>query len=97
MLVSFISDLAPHFKVFQCSTVGVPFFRKNKKGQMRQVGSTTDHTDRYFVQGEPGTRLVPCKPVDLGTAKRKGLDGKPETYHRWTYQITQPVKKGEAA
>ena len=89
--VSFIFDLAPNYVVYRCATAGVHLYRKDAAGKMRRVGSTTDHSELFFVQGAPGDKLRPCKPVDLGKATRKGLDGKKETYHRWTYEVTKAV------
>lgn len=92
MLVAFIDDARGH-TVFQCSTAGVPLFVKNKQGNLRQISSTTDHSDRYFVQARPSGPLVRCEPVDLGTATRPVLapDRGKERYHRWTYQVKQAV------
>ena len=91
MLVAFISDSNPPTRVYQCSTTGVPLLRRNKAGNYRQVGSTTDHTDRYFVQvGLRGT-LRRCKPVDLGTMKRKALGGGTEQFHHWTFELVREV------
>ena len=91
MCVSFISDPEPKYRVFQCSTAGVPQYTKLKNGRTKRTGSTTDHTDLYFVQELPSGPLTRVKPVDLGTAKRKQLGGGgTETYHRWTFQ---PVLK----
>ena len=93
MLVSYISDSEPHVPVYQCGTAGVPMLMRNKAGNIRQVGSTTDHTDRYFVQTGRRGMLVRVKPIDLGTMKRKASGGGTETFHRWTFQ---PVRE-EAA
>ena len=91
MYVAFISDHQPKYRVFQCSTAGVPQYTRMKNGRTKQTGSTTDHTNLYFVQELPSGPLTKVKPVALGTAKRKQLGGGPtETYHRWTFQ---PVLK----
>lgn len=88
-LLSFalIDDIHNHV-VYQCSSAGVPMLRLNKNGELKQVGSTTNHSDLFFVKR--ARRLIRVTLVDLGTDKRKGLDGRPETFHKWTYQ---PVKK----
>ena len=85
MCVSFISDTKPTHCVYQCSTAGVPQYIRVKSGGMKQIGSTTDHTNLYFVQEMPSGPLTKVKPVDFGTAKRKALGGGTETYHRWAF------------
>lgn len=91
MCVSFISDPEPKHCVFQCSTAGVPQYTKLKSGRTKRTGSTTDHTDLYFVQERPSGPLLKVKPFDLGTAKRKALSGGTETYHRWGVTPVQVV------
>lgn len=83
MHVSFITDPEPKYRVWQCSTAGVPQYTVLKSGRYKRTGSTTDHTDLYFTQERPGGPLLKVKPVDLGTAKRRALGGGTETYHRW--------------
>ena len=94
MCVAFISDPEPKYRVFQCSTAGVPQYTVLKNGHYKRTGSTTDHTDRYFVQERLSGPLTRVKPFDLGTAKRKPLGGGPtETYHRWGSTPVQVVER----
>ena len=91
MMTSYISDSKPQTNVYQCSTTGVPMFGVNKKGHSKQVGSTTDHTDRYFVQSGLIGPLLRVTPVDLGTDKRKTSEGKSETFHHWGFEFVKVV------
>ncbi len=88
---SYIDDVHGHV-VYQCSSAGVPLFRLNKNGVEKQVGSTTNHSDLFFVRELRG-RLVRVVPVDLGKDTRPSLEGHgKETFHTWTYR---PFKKIE--
>ena len=93
MDVAYISDTDPKFPIYRCSTAGVPMYGMTKSGRIIQMGSTTDHSDLYFVRMAAYGALQRCKPVDLGTEKRRGIDGKPETFHRWAFQIVPVVKR----
>ena len=89
LTASFIDDIHRHV-VYQCSSAGVPLFRLNKSGVEKQVGSTTNHSDLFFVREMRG-RMVRVVPVDLGTDKRKSLGEQGnEAFHKWTYR---PLKK----
>ena len=95
MNVSYISDTDPKHRVYQCSTAGVPQYVRTKSGSTKQIGSTSDHSDLYFVQMTPYGTPTRVKPVNLGKDKRKGLDGKPETFHRWAFQPVTVAKRRE--
>ena len=91
MSISFISDPEPKHHVYQCGVAGVPQYAPTKSGRVKKIGSTTDHTDRYYVQEIPSGPLTRVKPVDLGVANRKSLSGGTETYHRWGFAIVKAV------
>ena len=93
---SFIDDVHGHV-VYQCSSAVVPLFRLNKSGVEKQVGSTTNHSDLFFVREMRG-KMVRVVPVDLRTDKRKNLEGHgTETFHRWTYRPFKKVEKKETS
>lgn len=91
MLVAFISD-GDQLPVFQCATAGVPMFGLTKSGKPRQIGSTTDHTDRYFVRPSYNGSLIRVKPMKLGTSSRPATGGGKETFNTWGYSYVHVVR-----
>lgn len=85
--------------VFKCDTAGVPIYRINERThKVHRVGSTADHSDRWFVQERDGS-LVRVKPVSMGKvdlkdwAKKIGRNIPGERNEVWELWEFEPVRE----